>query len=200
MCASVCTRLNKNAFLQSHPADLCIFKGASVVLDFGFQAGYLCWMKCVWIYEWRSYHRSNWGAKLGNRAGEIWQRGQDVVRQRSGGLCLSRRRSPMFFIVVKFGSSPLVVESVNNPSSRYNLEIRSGRGGLQCHESPRISWKDAQHAGNTDSERQVDRNADFDPFTKNKLKLSLKIDRIIRNHSSRVLFRVIWGHLTSHFM
>lgn len=37
-------------------------------------------------------------------------------------------------------------------------------------------------AGNTDSERQVHSKADSDPFTKNKLKWSVTIDRIIRNH------------------
>lgn len=62
-------------------------------LDSGLQADYLCWMKCIWIYEWRSYHISN--CPLGSKVGrwESWQWGKDVVRESSWGLWLSLWRS-----------------------------------------------------------------------------------------------------------
>lgn len=77
-CASVCTRLNRNAFLQRRPAELCIFKGASFGL-WGWAWFFMLREMCLNLWM-KSYHRSTWGAKLGNRAGEICQRGQDAVR------------------------------------------------------------------------------------------------------------------------
>lgn len=63
------------------------------------------WNASEFMNEGLSYHRSPWGAKLGNRVGEIGQRGQEGVSQSSGGLWQSCQRSLTFLIVVIFGSS-----------------------------------------------------------------------------------------------
>lgn len=70
-CVTLCVInwILKKGFCKIHQAEPFIFKSALVGLDSGLQAGYLCWMQCVWIYEWRSYHRSNCplGSKVGRR-------------------------------------------------------------------------------------------------------------------------------------
>lgn len=73
-------------FLQDASSRTFNFKSALVGLNSGLQAGYLCWMKCVWIYEWRSYHRSN--CPLGSKAGrrESFGNGGRMLSERVHGV------------------------------------------------------------------------------------------------------------------
>lgn len=123
-----------------------------------------------------------------------WERfgsgGQDVVWQSSGGV--------YGWVVDALWHSWW---SLTPFSAWSSLLVILRTDGLQCHKSPRTSWKDSQHGGNTDSERQVDRETELDPFTQNKLNLSVKIDRISRTHFMLAeCHLVIWAHLPSHFM
>lgn len=108
MCPSVCMRLNKKAGAS---------QGASVVLDSGFRAGYLCWIKCVWIYKWRSYHKSTWGAKLGQQSGRDLAVGARMSSDKVHRGFMSGWCSLTFLVM--FDSFLRVVESVNNPLDRW---------------------------------------------------------------------------------